>query len=46
MTNTLTDVPTFSTAAAAWFEDHSRHIKSSTADSYEFPFACWGSNVP
>jgi integrase len=27
-------VPTFSTAAAAWFEDHKRYIKPNTADSY------------
>jgi hypothetical protein len=34
MTNIPTNIPTFSTAAAAWFEDHSRYIKPSTADSY------------
>lgn len=34
MTDTPTSVPMFSTAAAAWFEDHSRYIKPSTADSY------------
>jgi Phage integrase, N-terminal SAM-like domain len=27
-------VPTFSTAAAAWFEGHKRYIKPSTADCY------------
>jgi integrase len=27
-------VPTFSTAAMAWFEDHKRYIKPNTADSY------------
>jgi hypothetical protein len=27
-------VPTFSTAAAAWFEDHKRYIKPNTAGSY------------
>jgi site-specific recombinase XerD len=35
MTQTPIGVPTFSTAAAAWFEDHSRYIKPSTADSYD-----------
>ena len=34
MTHTLTDVPAFSTAAAAWFADHRRYIKQNTADSY------------
>ena len=34
MTNTPTSIPTFSTAAAAWFEDHKRYIKPNTADSY------------
>jgi len=27
-------VPTFSTAATAWFEDHKRYIKPNTADCY------------
>ena len=34
MTDTPTNVPAFSTASAAWFEDHKRYIKPSTADSY------------
>jgi Phage integrase, N-terminal SAM-like domain len=33
-TDTQTSVPVFSTAAAAWFEDHKRYIKPNTADSY------------
>ena len=31
---TRNSVPTFSTAAMAWFEDHKRYIKPNTADSY------------
>ena len=34
MTDTPTSVPTFSTAAAAWFAEHKRYIKPSTAKSY------------
>lgn len=34
MTDITTGILTFSTAAAAWFEDHKRYIKSNTADSY------------
>ncbi len=34
MTDSPTSFPTFSTAAAAWFEDHKRYIKRNTADSY------------
>ena len=34
MTDTQTSVPMFSTAAAAWFEEHKRYIKASTARSY------------
>jgi hypothetical protein len=34
MTDTPTSFPTFSTAAATWFEQHKRYLKPNTIDSY------------